>query len=136
MNAVLADPDVFKETEARKDKERLQGTWNYVSGFREAQMLIAGDHFTVKFSNGDIYVGTYQVDPTKKPRAMDMAIQEGPARHRGKTSLCIYEFVGDHLFWCPSDPGNEERMNGFPPEDDTRHLCIVFRREKVQRANA
>jgi uncharacterized protein (TIGR03067 family) len=130
MDTLLLDPDVAREAAIERDKERLQGTWNFVSGIREAQMFIAGDHFTVKFKNGDIYLGVYTIDPTTKPKMMDMTIHEGPVKHRGKTSLVIYELDGDHLIWCPAEPGTGNRLAAFPPDDDTRHLCIVFRREK------
>ena len=130
METALLDPDLAREAAASKDKERLQGTWNFVSGIREAQMLIAGDHFTVKFTNGDIYLGIYTLDPTTKPKMMDMTIHEGPDKHRGKTSLVIYELDGDHLIWCPAEPGTGNRLAAFPPDDDMHHLCLVFRREK------
>ena len=105
MDTLLLDLDLAREAAILRDKERLQGTWNYVSGIREAQMLIAGDHFTVKFTNGDIYLGVYTLDPTAKPKMMDMTIHEGPDKHRGKTSLCIYELDGELLTWCPAEPG-------------------------------
>jgi uncharacterized protein (TIGR03067 family) len=136
METLLLDPDLARESAARKDRDRLQGTWNFVSGIREAQMLIAGDHFTVKFKGGDIYLGTYTLDPTSKPRMMDMTISEGPEKHRGKTSLIIYELDGDHLIWCPAEPGTGNRLRSFPPEEDTRHLCIIFRREKSRLASS
>ena len=132
MDTLLLDLDEAREAAIHKDKERLQGTWNFVSGVREAQMLITGDHFAVKFKNGDIYLGVYTLDPTAKPRMMDMTIHEGPAKHRGKTSLVIYELDGEHLIWCPAEPGTGNRLSAFPPNDDTRHLCIVFRREKTR----
>ena len=130
MDTLLLDPDLARETAMQRDRERLQGTWNFVSGIREAQMLIAGDHFTVKFKNGDIYFGAYSLDPTAKPKMMDMTIHEGPAKHQGKTSLVIYELDGEHLIWCPAEPGTGNRLRAFPPEEDTHHLCLIFRREK------
>jgi uncharacterized protein (TIGR03067 family) len=120
----------MREEAARRDAERLQGTWGYVSGQREAQLLISGEHFTVRFRNGDIYVGTFTLDPTNRPRAMDMFIQDGPEPHKGKTSLAIYEFDGNHLIWAPAEPGKSERNRAFPPSDDREHLCIIFRQEK------
>jgi uncharacterized protein (TIGR03067 family) len=132
MDTLVIDPDVAREAAAAKDRERLQGTWNFFSGIREAQMLITGDHFTVKFKNGDIYLGSFTLDPTAKPKMMDMTVSEGPEKHRGKTSLVIYELDGDHLIWCPAEPGTGNRQAAFPPDDDTRHLCIVYRREKVR----
>ena len=135
MNALLLDLDLAREAAIHKDKQRLQGTWNFVSGIRSAQMLIAGDHFTVKFKNGDIYLGVYTLDPTAKPKMMDMTVHEGPEKHRGKTSLIIYELDGDHLIWCPAEPGTGNRLAVFPADDDLHHLCIIFRREKAQPAS-
>lgn len=132
MDSLLLDSERAREAAIQRDKERLQGTWNFVSGLREAQMLIAGDHFTVKFKNGDIYLGIYTLDPTTKPKMMDMTIHEGPEKHRGKTSLVIYELDGEHLIWCPAEPGTGNRRNAFPPDNDLHHLCIVFRHEKAR----
>jgi len=136
MEALLLDPDLARETAAAEDKARLQGTWVFVSGIREAWMRMDGDRFTVQFSNGDLYRGSYTLDPTMQPRMMDMAISEGPEKHRGKTSLIIYELDGDHLTWCPAEPGTGNRMRAFPAAEDTHHLCILFRRERPRTASA
>lgn len=127
-----AMPDLgrAREEAARRDRERMQGVWKFVSGKREAQLLISGEHFTMKFRNGDIYVGTYTLDATAKPKAMDLTIQEGPEAYRGKTALAIYEFDADHLIWCPAEPGRQDRLAAFPGQEDLGHLCIIFRREK------
>ena len=70
MDSLLLATD--SPSDALRDLERLQGTWNFVSGIRPAQLLIAGDHFTMKFSNGDLYMGTLRLDPTQDPAAMDV----------------------------------------------------------------
>ncbi|MFO0845732.1 MAG: TIGR03067 domain-containing protein [Gemmataceae bacterium] len=127
---MIVDRDRVREDAARRDLERLQGSWSFVSGQREAQLLISGGHFTMRFRNGDTYVGTCSLDPTSRPRAMDLRIDEGPEPHRGKTALAIYEFDGDHLIWCPAPPGAGERPRAFPPGDDPGHLCLVFRRDR------
>jgi uncharacterized protein (TIGR03067 family) len=127
---VLPNPAAVKQDAARRDLERLQGGWAFHHGKREAHLLFAGEHFTIRFKNGDIYVGTYAVDPTARPRAMDLAIREGPERFRGKTILAIYEFDGEHLLWCPAPPERGERLRAFPAADDLDHLLIIFRREK------
>jgi uncharacterized protein (TIGR03067 family) len=136
MDTLLLDLDQAREAAIHKEKERLQGVWNYVSGIREAHMILVGDRFTVQFSNGDLYLGVYTLDPTSKPKMMDMTIREGPAKHRGKTSLVIYELDGDRLIWCPAEPGTGNRRGFFPPDDDTRHLCIVFRRDEARPASS
>jgi uncharacterized protein (TIGR03067 family) len=89
LEADAIEADALKDGAAQRDCEALQGAWGFVSGIREVQLLFVGDHFTARFADGDIYVGTFRVDPTRKPRAIDMIITEGPARHKGKTSLGI-----------------------------------------------
>ena len=133
MNSLLLDADALKETEALKEKEALRGAWEFVSGIREAQLFVAGDHFTMRFTNGDIYVGTFELDPTKEPRWIDMTVHEGPARHKGKTSLGIYELTADYLIWCPGEPGTDDRPHGFPRRGDKSQLCVVFVRERPRR---
>jgi uncharacterized protein (TIGR03067 family) len=132
MEPALLDVELAREAAAQQDIERLQGTWEFVSGIRQAQMRIAGDQFTVTFKNGDVYVGTYTLDATTRPRMMDMTVREGPDKHRGKTSLVIYDLDGDRLIWCPAEPGTGNRLRDFPDDGDKIHLCITFRRDKAR----
>ncbi len=132
MAVMLQDVDV-KEAASTKDRARLQGVWNFVTGRRKVQLLINGDNFTARFSNGDVYRGTFEVDPTRKPKAMDMTITEGPLKFNGVAAKAIYALDGEHLIWCPAEPGAKERPKAFPPTDSQEYLCIVFRREKSYR---
>jgi uncharacterized protein (TIGR03067 family) len=113
---------------ARTDRDKLQGIWTYVSGQRKAELIVAGDHYTVKFRNGEVYMGTYRLAPAKKPKHIDMKIEEGPDRHRGKVSLGLYRFEGDELHWSPGEPG-ARRPDCFPCADDRECLYLVLRRE-------
>jgi uncharacterized protein (TIGR03067 family) len=113
------------------DLEVLQGAWAFVEGRREAEFLFSGSHFTVCFSDGTIYMGSFELDLASRPRVMKMQIEEGPARHRSLAALCIYEIIGDTLRWCTAGPGQLERPAAFPPADDPRFLCLLFRRAKA-----
>lgn len=115
---------------AQRDLERLQGSWRYLSGQREAYLVVEGDQFTMRFRSGDVYSGTLSLDPTARPRAMDMHIEQGPESYQGKIALAIYEFDGPHLIWSPAEPGSGQRRRAFPPSDDREALCIIFRRER------
>jgi uncharacterized protein (TIGR03067 family) len=126
----LLEAEAARESAAARDRGRLQGVWIFVSGTREAELLFAGNHFTMKFRNGDIYLGTFRLDPTAKPKAIDVTVEEGPDRHRGKTSLGIYDLDGEHLIWAPSQPGMAERLTAFPPDNDPARLLFVFRHER------
>lgn len=127
--------DYWDEPETPGEKvvsqlEVLQGAWFSVAGPREAEFLIAGSHFTVRFSDGDIYMGTLDVDGEAAPHTMTMCIAEGPGKHRGKTALCLYEQDGETLRWCATEPGRGDRLTAFPAEDDTKYLTLRFRREE------
>jgi uncharacterized protein (TIGR03067 family) len=121
--------DVVVEQEVPTDLERLQGAWVSVSGRREAEFIVSGYLFAVRFKDGDTYLGTFRLGPEERPRTMDMRIDEGPAHHRGKIARCIYEVEGDTLRWCPGEPGAEERLKDFPAENAPKYLSMRFRRE-------
>jgi uncharacterized protein (TIGR03067 family) len=115
---------------ARNELESLQGAWSYLSGRHHVELLIAGKNFAVKFKNGPVYMGTFNIDPEHSPKTMDMLVQEGPERHRWKTALCIYDVDGDTMRWCASEPGRKDRLEEFPPEDHLAYYCTQFRRER------
>ena len=110
----------------------LQGAWLTISGRREAVFLISGNHFTVRFSDGDIYMGTFELHPAPAtlPKRMVMRIEEGPSRHKGKTAWCIYELEGHTLRWCAGSLRQAEQLTAFPTEDHPEYLCLSFRREQ------
>ncbi len=121
--------DVAAENEVLTDLERLQGAWEFVAGRREAEFIFSGYLFAVRFKDGDTYLGTFRLDPQQQPKTMDMRIDEGPDRHRGKIARCIYELAGDTLRWCTGDPGTEERPGTFPEENAPKYLSLRLRRE-------
>ncbi len=108
----------------RSDLALLQGVWTSVAGTREARFLIAGHRFTFEFADGELYMGTLAVTPGR----MDMHIEEGPARHVGLVTRCLYSLDGGVLRWCPGKPGADRRPVDFPSVDDPKHLSLVFRK--------
>jgi uncharacterized protein (TIGR03067 family) len=124
---------VAPEAEARAEREALQGTWLSVSGRREAELIIAGYLFAVHFSDGEVYMGAFQLNSRSRPKMIDMRIDEGPHRHRGKIARCIYDVDGDTLRWCAAEPGVERLLTHFPSVYDIRHLSLVFQRKQARR---
>ena len=113
----------------QNDLAQLQGAWMSIAGRRQAELLIAGNLFSIKFLDGAIYMGTFEIDPAEQPCEMDMRIDEGPIKHKGHFARCIYELIGDTLHWCPGVPGTDERPAAFPDDNEEVGLCLVFRRE-------
>jgi uncharacterized protein (TIGR03067 family) len=117
------------------DLAQLQGVWTSIAGRRQAELLIAGNLFTVRFLDGALYMGTFALDLDESPKAMDMRIDEGPIKHKGHIAHCIYDLAGDRLQWCPGEPGSERRPRAFPGDEDGQSLCLLFRREYSRRRN-
>ena len=82
----------------------------------------------IGFRNGEVYMGTYRLAPGRKPKHIEMKIEEGPDRHRGKMSLGLYRIEGHRLHWSPGEPGGE-RPDTFPCADDRDCLYLVLERE-------
>ncbi len=134
MRTLALEEDVSPALVETLDHGRLQGTWDFFAGPREAQLIIAGNHFTIRFRSGDVYLGTFTLGTTDRPKTMDMLIAEGPERHKGQQALAIYALDGDRLIWCPAKPGATGRPRHFPAREDREPLCIVFQRQKEHRA--
>ncbi len=127
MNSVAAN--VPRLDPAWDVEKQLQGTWVLTQGRWNCQLLFAAHNFAVRFSNGDVYMGVYTVDPTQSPGRMDMTVEEGPDQYRGLTALCLYELDGDTLRWCPNEPGGTQRPARFPAEGEGKFPTLVFRRD-------
>jgi len=128
MVALRQETESLREILARDDAACLQGTWGYEAGRRVSQVAFAGDRFTVRFASGDVYHGTYTLDPLHHPKAIDLHIEDGPERHRGKTCQAIYIVEDGRLVLCPGVPGSDVRPRFFPHGDDPSHLMLRFRR--------
>lgn len=115
---------------ARNDLEHLQGSWVSVSGGAEVVFFISGSRYTARFSDGAIYMGTFELMAATHPKTMEMQIEEGPARYKGQVALCLYELNGNMLRWCTAGPGQKEVLVGFPREDQTHVLSFCFRRQQ------
>src|SRR5690242_4677403 len=97
------------KNDARKDLDRMRGTWVATSAeasgtpFDEARikamkMVIKGNKYT--YTSVDDYreQGTLTLDPTKKPKTVDIVITEGS--DQGETQRGIYQLDKDTLKFC------------------------------------
>jgi len=71
--------------------------------------------------------GTYLVDATKKPKAMDVTGTDGP--NKGKTFPAIYELDGDTLRIC-YDLSGKERPKEFKTAAQTMLYLVTYKQEK------
>jgi uncharacterized protein (TIGR03067 family) len=134
VNVVLADDAANK-----KDKEKLQGTWQAISGEREGKddpeaakhsLVFDGDKFMIKRGDQVFVQGTFKIDASKAPRTMDIDITEGPDNVKNKTAQAIYALDGDDLTWCVAEPGSAERPEKLATKEGVKHMLVKLKREK------
>src|SRR5438067_1780865 len=126
-----------KEEAGKVDLKKMTGAWTMVSGEEEgkqlpkktvkaARLTIKGDEHTVKVGE-DTMKGTHKLDPTKKPKTIDVEDTEGP--FKDKTLLGIYQFRDDEFSVCFAAPG-KERPTEFTTKSGTGHMSHVWKRQK------
>ena len=114
--------------DSKSDKKALQGTWTVTEGDKKGVFHFEGDKFTVTFEDDQPYKGTFKLDGSKKPKAIDMMIKKGE-KYVGMTAQAIYKIEKNKLTWCASEPGND-RPTEFVQSDGT--LLLVLERKKKE----
>jgi uncharacterized protein (TIGR03067 family) len=136
----LAAGMLIAADDAKEDLHRLQGTWRLVSDVRDGKdvpddvvgrttLVIKGDTFTFP---GDASVatgpsGTFRIDPSRTPKAIDSTPSSGP--RKGETWLGIYEIDGD-LYRASFAPPGKPRPGRFVSEVGSGHLHSVWSRAR------
>jgi RNA polymerase sigma factor (sigma-70 family) len=142
---VPAKPSGGQEEEAdKKELEKLQGTWIGIGGeFRSKEgseeesrkaghkLVISGDKFTwgtALHEDGNevgLMKGTIAIDPTKRPKIMDMSFDRDGKPAIGK---CIYELDGDTLKLCYGEPVRPTKFKTTTDSDMPR--LYIWERKK------
>lgn len=125
------------QDEASKDQEKFQGTWKLVSVTREGEqepddhiadliLIVVGNKRTVKRGDEVVSESTFKLDPTKKPKTIDLTPTTGDLK--GQTLPGIYEIDEHTQKICLGLTG--ERPTAFVSKQGSGHILQVFRREK------
>lgn len=123
-----------KKDDAKKEMDKLQGTWKTDSiasmgmtvtsaQFGESTLVVKDDKYVFTLS-GEKEEGTLKIDPSKKPKTMDVVITGG--QEKGKTQLGVYELEGDTLKVTVNMPGETDR----PKEMGKGHSTFTFKKQK------
>ncbi len=126
---------VYKKT-AEPDLARMQGIWTIVTieaggkaddKVTRGKIVIAGDTLAhVKPDGTTGSRGTIKLDPTKRPKEVDMTAQDGP--NKDATFPAIYELDGDRLKFCMSYTW--ARPKEFATQPGHKQLLYVLQRDK------
>lgn len=124
--ASLAADD--KSDEAKK----LEGTWVVTSAtfngkaldeMKDGRITITGDTLTIKPKDGKEIKHTFKVDPSKKPKTMDLVL--GKKEPNAAPGLMIYDLDGETLKLAIGPPDKR------PTElTDKGHPLVMLKREK------
>lgn len=121
--------------DAKKELDLLKGDWLVVSSERNGEssdrnkgdvLTIVGDKLTIKAQEREIK-GTVKLDPAKKPKSIDLAIDEGGQQ---MTIQGIYVLEKDELKLCMAPPGNQERPKEFVTKAGEDRVLLKLKREK------
>src|SRR5262245_72416 len=120
----------------KKEKDKIKGTWSFVSievpkgekgppdeALKEMKMVFGEDKVTIKFGKDEDKPAAYQLDPSKKPKEIDI-MPEG----KDKTLKGIYTLEGDTLKMCVSEKG--VRPKEFKPDAESKTGVMTLKREK------
>jgi uncharacterized protein (TIGR03067 family) len=139
--AALAGKSDVKIDPFKKELEKLAGTWQFVSSekdgkpspadeVKQIRIIIAGSKYTIQQAGKTVGEGTLYIDPTKKPRMIDIY----PRRPEGKVEMGIYKWDGDEkVKMCFTHPGTVIARPGlFSTTRGTGHVMAVCKREKAK----
>ncbi|HEV3205209.1 MAG TPA: TIGR03067 domain-containing protein, partial [Gemmataceae bacterium] len=127
----------------KEDAETIQGTWTVVSresiGKKTPEAELKRLKVTIKDGTLTIDDGkkkekhTYNLDPSKKPKAIDLA---NTGIESKETTLAIYELDGDDLKICWSEKDPEHRATKFASDEDSGQSMIVLNQKKKNKVMA
>src|SRR5262245_15228368 len=143
----LAAADTPAEDAAKREKEKLLGTWTVtqleVNGTRfpaeatkDFQFIFAADKMTRQRGGKVESEAAYRVNPSKSPKWMDFT--DGASKEKEKVVPVIYELDGDTLKLCfPADYKKDGKLaDGVkrPEKLDgaagSNRVLMVLKREK------
>ena len=90
------------------------------------KLVVKDNQYTVTVGT-EVDKGTVKLDPSAKPKALDITGTEGP--NKDKKILAIYERNGDRLRVC-YDLGGKSRPTEFKTETGTQLFLVTYKREK------
>jgi uncharacterized protein (TIGR03067 family) len=123
----------------KKDRAALQGTWQVVASEDNGEKVAAedlkglflifkGDAIAIREEGKAEERFSFLLDPTKKPREIDLTIKVGPKK--GQTDRAIYQFDGDVLRICIQSNKDAPRPRDFTSKVGSKLWLVVLQKTK------
>jgi uncharacterized protein (TIGR03067 family) len=144
MVGLLVAAGPANDEEAKKDAEKMQGTWAAISYVQDGQgegekgaaedspirFVFKGDRITILVDVEEASAkGTFKLDASGKPRTIDMVFPGVPDAKNRQVGLGIYEVDGDTLKLCYG-PDGVKRPTEFKSLPKSQHNMFIFKRIK------
>jgi uncharacterized protein (TIGR03067 family) len=139
----MAAADDAKDAAIKKDQKQIEGTWRVVTLEVNGSRAMDEDAKKITVINGsdgtwrlhsegkEVGKGTSTIDPTKKPKTIDLTPTEGEGK--GKPYLGIYELGEKARKLCFAPPG-KQRPTEFSSTPGSEIILVTFERERPSSA--
>jgi uncharacterized protein (TIGR03067 family) len=138
-SGLLLAADDKPEEAIKKDREKIAGAWTVVltemNGTKvedeELKKIVvtfkADGTVEVRREGEKVADAVTKIDPTKKPKEIDITIKTPDGNERNVKG--IYEIEGDDLKICTSSPG-QDRPKEFTAKEGTGNSLRAYKRKK------
>ncbi|MBI1832353.1 MAG: TIGR03067 domain-containing protein [Planctomycetes bacterium] len=121
----------------RKDKAALQGSWKVIESVSKGEK-VPGDELKdlyLIFKTDAIHIReagktaenfTFQLDPSKRPKEIDVTLRVGP--QKGRVDRGIYQIDGDLLRICIQTDKDQPRPREFSSPVNSQLWLVILRR--------
>ncbi len=127
----------MKKDPVKEDMKKLEGEWvieSYIQGGQDHSATFGGGKMTRTISGnrwttssiGQVTQYTFRIDPTKKPKTIDITMAGDGTQKQ--TFLCIYEVEGDTLKLCQAQAG-QNRPAKFEATNGNDILTVAKRKK-------
>lgn len=139
--STIAFADDAKDEAIRKDRKRIEGTWQItaleINGNKSKdedvkKLTVVNDDkgtWNLRSGNMEISMGTSTFDPTKKPKTIDFTPTKGDAK--GDLILGIYQLGKNTRKLCFA-PSGKDRPTEFSSTAENQHILVTFERVKSE----
>ena len=136
-----APGDDAQDDAIKKDRQRIAGTWRVVAlevdgnksteeDARKFTVVNGSDGtWSLRSEDQEINKGTTTIDPTKKPKTIDMTLTDGEGK--GDKFLGIYELGETTRRLCIAAAG-KDRPTEFSSPPGSEQILVSLEREKAK----
>ena len=135
---VFAMAQPANDEKAKKDLERMQGTWTMhaleVDGktvpdakLQNTFLTVKGDEYRTKVKDMEPPGLRLKLDPSKDPKTVDMIQKQGDGSE--KVIKGIYTFENDTLKICRGLTPEQERPNQFATWPNTSYFVVTWKKK-------